>query len=207
MAFGFSESKDSLTLEQRVAQLERKVDSLQVALAKYAIKKDNDAQLTSDKFMNWGRGITAQIHANGKAWGMEAGYTFVTKKFFRMGLLYGGEITFNDTTFPRGAFYGKTVVGTPVFLNFMSIEAYFKMLVYPEGSCFNSNIPEHTRGGGAAGVDFGFWITPHMAVLAGAVQNFGKKQYQYSFFQLSAEYTFGKSKKHPYTPVARQTSR
>jgi hypothetical protein len=194
MALSFTESADSLTLEQRIAQLEKKVDSLQVSFAKYSIKKDTDTLLKSDKFINWGRGTTVQMYINGMNWGFEAGYTFVTNKFLRMGLLYGAQILLNDTTLPRGAFYGKTSLGTPVFLNFISINTYFKLFVFPAGSNFHFHIPEHTRGGAAVGIDFGFWMTPHIAIIAGACQTIGLRQFLYNnYTQLGAQYTFGKS--------------
>ena len=194
-ALCFTESMDSLTLEQRVFRLEKKVDSLQVAFAKNSIKKDEDNPFTSGKFVNWGRGITLEIHVN-KSSGLEAGYTFVTKKHLRMGLLCGTEITRNDTTVPNAAFYGKTSLGTPVLLNFLSFTVYFKTLVYPAGGNFHANKPEHTRGGGAAGVDFEFWISSHLSVLAGAGQNFGTGAYQFIYNQLGLKYSFGESSKN-----------
>lgn len=192
--FCFTESMDSLTLEQRVSRLEKKVDSLQVAFAKNIIKKDEDNPFTSGKFVNWGRGITLEIHVN-KSSGLEAGYTFVTKKHLRMGLLCGTEITRNDTTVPNTAFYGKTSLGTPVLLNFLSFTAYFKTLVYPAGGNFHANKPEHTRGGAAAGGDIEFWISSHLSVVAGGGQNYGQGAYQYSYGQLGMKYSFGMSDK------------
>jgi hypothetical protein len=194
MVLSFTESPDSLTLEQRVSRLEKKVDSLQVAFAKNAIKKDEDNPFTSGKFINWGRGITVQLHVN-KSSGLEAGYTFVTKKHIRMGLLCGTEITRNDTTVPNAAFYGKVSMGTPVLLNFLSFTTYFKTLVYPAGANFHANKPVHTRGGGAAGVDIEFWISSHISILAGAGQNFGKGAYQFTYNQLGVKYSFGESTK------------
>lgn len=190
----FTESPDSLTLEQRISRLEKKVDSLQVAFVKNAIKKDEDNPFTSGKLINWGRGVTIQIHEN-KSSGLEAGYTFVTKKHLRMGLLCGTEVTRNDTTIPNAAFYGKTSLGTPVLLNFLSFTTYFKSLVYPAGGNFHANKPEHTRGGAAAGFDIEFWISSHLSVVAGVVQNYGQGAYQYSYGQLGMKYSFGVSDK------------
>jgi hypothetical protein len=200
MVWGFTESPDTISLEQRISRLEKKVDSLQVAFAKYSMKKDTDTLLLSDKFINWGRGTTVQFYINDINWAFEAGYTFVTKKFLKMGLLYGGQATLNDTALPRGAFYGKTTIGTPVFLNFINIEAYFKLLVFPAGGYFHYHIPEHTKGGAAAGIDFGFWMTRHIAVVAGVCQNFGPNQYHYSYTQIGVKYTFGKSSNSIYGP-------
>jgi hypothetical protein len=198
MAYGFSETHDTLSLEQRVLILEKRVDSLQTYLIRVKQKKDDDNIFTTAKYLEWGRGVTIELKALSMYSGLEAGYTFLTIRHYRMGVFGGTDFIFDfSKPVPELAFYAKTSLGTPVFLNFISISSYFKTLYFVPRAIFGVDGPHsnlksgnQSNAGIGAGVDFDFWISSHMCVSAGICQTSGA--FSFESQGISVKYAFGK---------------
>jgi hypothetical protein len=199
MTYGFSETSDSLSLEKRIVRLEQKIDSLQVAVAKYTIKRDEDNPFKSAGYLEWGRGVTLQIQGNVYT-GIEAGYTFLTIRHYRLGIFAGTDFLTNGThrTLPNMDMYAKTSLGTPILLNFISVNAYIKTIYFPEGIL--SDLGKHVTSnmgvagnggrGSEAGLEAELWMSSHICFLFGFCQRSGS-DYGFSSGNVGLRYAFG----------------
>ena len=198
MTFGFSETSDSLSLEKRIVRLEQKIDSLQVAVAKYTIKRDEDNPFKSAGYLEWGRGVTLQIQGNAYT-GIEAGYTFLTIRHYRLGIFAGADFLTNGTrTLPNMDVFAKTSLGTPILLNFISVNAYIKTIYFPGGilsdlgKYVTSNMGAAGNGdhSNEVGLEAELWMSSHMCFLFGFCQRPGS-DYSFNSGNVGLKYTFG----------------
>jgi hypothetical protein len=182
--FAFSDLNDTGSLEKVVARMQGRMDSIETELHKLKIEKSDNSPGATGEIRNWGKGLYGQIHLDVNISNFEIGYLF-PRKHCRIGLATGlllndafddllhltgyRKISLQDVWRP-GSWYGCFLLGTPVFLNFVSLTGNVKT------SMLIMNCPQSTNGKmkfGALGYGFGlggdveFWLTKHCSFLFG----------------------------------------
>jgi hypothetical protein len=143
---------------QNIDNLNLRIDSLEASLEKLQIQVIESDPLKSAKYLHWGNGLMFAITKSEQRISTDAGYTFVTPKSFRMGIAAGFEGEMGAvSTLPAYSFFGKVTYGTPIFINFISINTYARALFYPKGA-LTENV--QATGGLSAGAEFEFWFSP-----------------------------------------------
>lgn len=141
-----------------VKNLNLRIDSLEARIENMQIQIIESDPFKSAKYLHWGNGLMISINKSEQRISTDAGYLFLTPKLFRMGIVAGFDGEFGTTSpLPSYGFYGKVTYGTPVFINFISINGFTRALFYPKRAL---NEEKQTTGGLSAGAELEFWFTP-----------------------------------------------
>jgi hypothetical protein len=93
-------------------------------------------------------------------------YSFSTPKSMRIALIIGHAADFGrDHDLPYWEWYGKVAYGTPVLLNLLSFNSYFKTIFYDQAS--RNDNPDFTSSGFGIGGEFEFWLSKRSCVTLG----------------------------------------
>jgi hypothetical protein len=164
------------TLSLRIDSLEARLENLQIQV----VESD---PLMSAKYLRWGKGLTFSFSMSAPRLSTEIGYTILTPKSFRMEIAGGFDLaTGPESELPGYSFYGKVNCGTPVFINFISMNSYFRTIYFPKKAIIDTL---QNSGGIGAGAEFEFWFMPSFCYTFGGsvtilsnrysfVENFGQ---------------------------------
>lgn len=148
-----------------IKNLNLRIDSLEARMECLQIQFTESDPFKSGKYLLWGRGLTFGIVKSEPRISFDAGYTFSTAKSFRMSIAAGFDAELGaSTVLPDYGFYGKVNYGTPVFVNFISINGYARTLFYPKDA---QEAGHEARGGYGAGADLEFWLAPSWCYTCG----------------------------------------
>lgn len=140
-----------------VKNLNLRIDSLEARIENLQIQIVESDPFKSAKYLHWGKGLMFTVNKSEKRISTDAGYIFLTPKLFRMGISAGFDGQFGvASSLPEYSFYGKVTYGTPVLINFISINCYTRALFYPKPALTEEN---QTTGGLSAGAEIEFWFT------------------------------------------------
>jgi hypothetical protein len=172
----------STTCCEIVTALSLRLDSLEAQLEHLQIQVVESDPFKSAKYLKWGNGLTFTISKSEPRIATDIGYTFVTSKSFRLGAAIGfdGELG-AAVNLPAYGFYGKVTYGTPIFINFISINSYFRTLYYPEKAITDGM---QSSGGIGAGAEFEFWFMPSWCYTFGGSVTAIRSKYKFSKISL-----------------------
>jgi hypothetical protein len=159
----------------KVDNLNLRIDSLEARLENMQIQLVETNPFKSGKYLRWGKGPMIAIAKSEQRISFDAGYTFLTPNAFRMGMALGfdGELGV-ECELPHYGFYGKMTYGTPVFVNFISLNTNARVLFYPDGALSNNR---QTTGAIGAGAELEFWLTPACCYTIGGSMTIMRKRY------------------------------
>jgi hypothetical protein len=177
--FAFSDSNDTGSVAKIITRMQGRIDSMETELHKLKIEKSDNSPGATGEIRNWGKGVFGGMHLDFNVTDIEIGYMF-TRKHCRLGAATGiilndiiGRRQWSDIDRPA-SWYGSFLLGTPVFLNFMSLTGFAKvsMLIKNDGgkiNNFSSNgMYLAAQGYGfSLGGDIDFWLTKHWNLLLG----------------------------------------
>jgi hypothetical protein len=165
-----------------VTALSLRLDSLEAQLEHLQIQVVESDPFKSAKYLKWGNGLTFTISKSVQRITTDIGYTLLTPKAFRMGIAMGYDGEFGtNSNLPVHSFYGKVTYGSPIFINFISINSYFRTLYYPKKS-FTDDM--QTSGGIGAGAEFEFWFMPSWCYTFGGSITAIRSKYEFSKISL-----------------------
>ncbi len=167
---------------EMVSTLSLRIDSLETRLEHLQIQVAESDPLKSARYLKWGSGLTFTISKSEPRIATDVGYTFLTPKSLRMGIAMGLDAKLGSAVqFPDYGFYGKVSCGTPVFINFISINSYFRTLYYPEKVIINDI---QSSGGIGAGAEFEFWFMPSWCYTFGGSISMMRSKHVFSAISL-----------------------
>lgn len=162
---------------EQITTLSHRIDSIETRLEHLQIQVVESDPFKSAKYLKWGSGLTFTISKSVPRISSDIGYTFITPKSFRAGIAFGfdGELG-SLAELPAYGFYGKVTAGTPVLINFLSINSYFRTLYYPKTAYTEGS---QNSGGICAGAELEFWFMPSWCYTFGG--SLTALQYKYEF--------------------------
>ena len=132
--FAFSDAGDTGSTSQSINQLQHRMDLLETEFQKLKIEKSDNSPGATGEIRNWGKGLFLGGHVDFFIADVEIGYMF-KRKHCRIGAATGiilndiiGARTNNEINRPA-SWYCSFNLGTPVFLNFISLLGSTKFLV------------------------------------------------------------------------------
>jgi hypothetical protein len=168
---------------KEIARLSSRIDSLEARLEGQQIQIVESNPLKSGNYLQWGKGLTLAATKSEQRITCDAGYTFLTPKSYRLGIAGGFDgILGADDDFPYFDFYGKVTCGTPVLINFISINGYFRTHFYPKDAQRNGF---HTAGGLSLGAELEFWFRPTFCYTFGGSITTMRERTSMTFLKLS----------------------
>jgi hypothetical protein len=174
---------DACRCSKEIAALSRRIDSLEARLEGQQIQIVESNPFKSGSYLKWGKGWTLAATKSEQRMTLDIGYTFLTPKSFRIGMFLGHDAQMGaDCELPYAAFYGKTTIGTPVFINFISVNGYFRALYYPK---FAQKYCFQTAGGLSAGAELEFWLRPTLCYTFGGSITTMRERTRIRFINLS----------------------
>jgi hypothetical protein len=132
--FAFSDANDTSSIAQSITQLQRRMDLLETEFHTLKIEKSDNTPGATGQIRNWGKGLYIGGHLDFLITDLEIGYMF-NLKHCRIGGAAG--LTLNDIIGTKETYevnrpaslFCKFNIGTPVFLNFVSLLGYAQGLV------------------------------------------------------------------------------
>lgn len=132
--YAFSDSGDTGSTQQSVVRLQYRMDSLETEFHKLKIEKSDNTPGATGEIRNWGKGLYLGCHIDFLITDLELGYMFKLKHC-RLGAATGlllddiiGTRSTDEINRPA-SWYCSFNLGTPVFLNFVSLVGYEKTSV------------------------------------------------------------------------------
>jgi hypothetical protein len=177
--FAFSDSGDTGSTAQSIVRLQQRMDSLETEFHKLKIEKSDNTPGATGEIHNWGKGLYLTSHIDFLVTDAEIGYMFKLKHC-RLGA--GTGISLFDIIGTRtnyeinrpASWYLSFNIGTPVFLNFISLIGYEKtsLIIKNDGGRINqvagNGIFLKAQGLGLGlGGDIEFWFKKNWSLTLG----------------------------------------
>ena len=166
-AFGLPALHDSTSQLATIDSLQNKIDKINTKVDKIIeeIEAHQSPMLLNTKTDNWGKGWSVGANFYYPVPEIELGYTLEGKKNISIGAYLGyGHKLFDQESGP-GSLYLKLLLGTPIFFNTVSIQAFINPSYYLDkdfGGGTNS-----TFGTGIGG-QLAFWLAPQGCITLGS---------------------------------------
>jgi hypothetical protein len=178
--FAFTDSGDTGSTQQIIVQIQHRMDSLETEFQKLKIEKSDNNPGATGEIKDWGKGYYLGAHIGFNTTDAEIGFMF-KQKHCRIGPAVG--FSFYDWYKPATAF-GKFNVGTPIFLNFISVLGFAStFVIFPNAV---QGHPDPIFGVGF-GTEFEFWIIKYWNITLGQTI----VEYPFGHKFTSSEISFG----------------
>jgi hypothetical protein len=172
--WAFSDTSDSGSTAQTIRQMQVRLDSLETEFHKLKIEKFDNSSSATGEIRNWGKGFYLGMHLDASISDCELGYAFKLKHC-RIGA--GAGLLFCDvfgehlglTKFPT-SIYGSFRLGTPVFINFISLSGFCNAswLIKNDNDNLSHGLHLASLGYGfGLGGDIEFWLSKQWNLLFG----------------------------------------
>jgi hypothetical protein len=171
-AYGFSDTAADASQKSAADSLYRKLDGIDSKLDRILgeLTTDNRGTNVKKETRNWGKGLSIGAKLSFQRPALEVGYTLKGKRGGAFGVFLGYEqylidLSGNNVDPIPSYFYMKLIAGTPILVNFLSIQGLI-IPTYYLGDEFGGG--RNTSFGCGVGGQFAFWPAQQVCLTLGS---------------------------------------